>query len=183
MIRRVAVCVALSVSAVAVVTFAVGQPVKSTESAPKVDPLRSIAALAPFIGEWKFDGKWEDGSPLKARTVYGWGVGRKHVKFATFVAAEKGEYQRYEGFLTWQPDAGCFAEYSFAFDGAVSEYRLDTADGQKFAIGFTPLHADHPAQVRQEVEFTDANTQSWTVEMHAGEAWQRIMKGEWKRVK
>ena len=43
-------------------------------SAAAGDPL---APLGRFAGEWEVDGKWSDGSPLRARNVYAWGLGMK----------------------------------------------------------------------------------------------------------
>ena len=43
----------------------------------KAEAEKRLAALERFGGEWSVDGKWADGTPLHARSVMAWSLGKK----------------------------------------------------------------------------------------------------------
>src|SRR5262245_40518108 len=103
-------------------------------------PADPLASLARFVGEWTVDGKWSDGQTLRARSVMDWGLGKKILKAKTFVQnPDNTEYQRYEAIMAWHPEKKCLYEISFAFDGNISEYRLDPKDRDTLHVGFEPV--------------------------------------------
>jgi hypothetical protein len=167
---------------VAAVALAAEQPAKEGGQGTKEDPLRSVQAFTPFLGEWQIEGAWDDGRPLKARNVFEWGIGGKHIKVGTFLLRPEGDVQRYDGMLTWHPRKQCLASYSFAVDGGISEYRVDTADGKTFTFGFEPWDSTDAQKIRQTIVFENPKVYTWTVEAHEGEEWKRLIKGQWKRI-
>ena len=187
------------------VAFAPAPP-PNTAPPANVTPTRVLAggetlrtaAFARFIGEWKFDGHWESGEELHARSVCEWGLNHKHIRGRTYVQrapddqhanglhpAEK-EYQRYETLFSWHDGKKSLVCYTFAYDGGIREERIETSDGKVFHFGLTAWDDATPSNLHQTIEFTDDDTYLWTVEMKspgkdgAGE-WQRLIKGTWKR--
>src|SRR6267142_6392473 len=112
-------------------------------------PADPLEALARFAGEWTVDGKWSDGKSLQARSVCEWGLGKKIMKAKTFVMDGDREYQRYEAVMAWHPEKKCLYEISFAFDGSISEYRLDPKDRDTLHVGFEPVPGGKTPNVRQ----------------------------------
>lgn len=139
-----------------------------------------VAPLSPFIGEWTIDAQWDNGTPIQARSVYRWILDGRHVSVQTFIGRRDAESQRYESVMTWHPGEACLVTYGFAVDGGVTEYRMDAVSPTVFRIGFDPLHGKD-TRVRQTIEFLDASTFEWTVEMKQEDGWVRLIKAPWKR--
>jgi hypothetical protein len=152
-------------------------------AADKPAAANPLAALERFAGEWVVDGKWADGSPLHARTVYEWGLGKKIMKARTFVQNGASEYQRYEGILAWHPEKKCLFQISFAFDGALSENRIETKGPDTLRIGWVPFHKDKPARVRQVITFQGKDRFRWVVSLKSGTEWKQLIDATWKRKK
>jgi hypothetical protein len=142
-----------------------------------------LAALERFVGEWEVDGKWSDGNSLHARGVYEWGLGKTILKAKTFVRDGDKEYQRYESVLAWHPEKKGLYEISFAFDGAISEYLIESKDADTLHFGWEPFHADKPSKVRQVIKFVDKDHFRWTVTLKDGDEWKQLIEATWKRKK
>jgi hypothetical protein len=141
-----------------------------------------LAPLERFVGgEWVTDGRWASGDPLRARGVYEWGVGKKFIRAYTYVQDGDREYQRYEGIMGWHPKKRSLFEISFAFDGAVSEYMIESKDANTLLIGFTPYGEDQDNKVRQTIKFTHRDTFVWTVSLKADAGWHQIIESTWHR--
>jgi len=143
-------------------------------------PESKVMPLEPFIGEWVIDAHWDNGTPLRARAVYSWMLDGRHMSAKTFVGPPESERQRYETVMTWHPGEACLVTYGFGVDGGVTEYRMDAESPTLWRIGFAPLHGKD-ARIRQTVEFIDADTFEWTVEMNQNDGWTRLIKAPWKR--
>jgi hypothetical protein len=141
-----------------------------------------LAPIARFIGAWQVEGKWSDGTPLKARAVYTWGVNKKIIVGKTFVQdPAKGEYQRYEGILAWQPKKKRLYEVSFAYDGSISEVLIELVDKDTLHFGYRPFNEGEPANVRQIIHFTGDDAFVWTVLLKQGEDWTKLIEATWQR--
>jgi hypothetical protein len=153
--------------------------------APASQPAKpSAQVLEPFVGEWTIQAKWDSGAELKARNVYAWGLGNKHVTTKTFIQLPDGkEYQRYDTIMSHSDRLGCFTVYGFGYDGAVTEHRMDVSeDGRVFKIGFEPLHAGEPSPIRQTITLAeDRKSFEWVVEANAKGEWKQMMRGTWVR--
>src|SRR5262249_42673978 len=132
-------------------------------------------------GEWVTDGHWASGEPLHARGVYEWGVGKKIIKAYTYVTANGKEYQRYEGVMAWHPKKKSLFEISFAFDGAISEYILESKDNDTLQIGFVPYTEGEESKVRQTIKFNDNDSFVWTVSIKADDGWKQLIESTWHR--
>jgi hypothetical protein len=152
----------------------------SAADAPPSDD--HLAPVARFIGDWQVDAKWADGTPLKARATYTWGLNKKIVVGKTFVQdPTKGEYQRYEGILAWNPKKKSLYEISFAYDGSISEVLIDTVDKDTLHFGYRPFDEGGPANVRQTIHFASDDAFVWTVSVKSGETWSQIIEATWRR--
>jgi hypothetical protein len=140
-----------------------------------------LAPLQRFVGEWEADAQWADGSPLHARDVIEWGLDKKILKARTFVRDGDKEYQRYEAVMAWRPDRKCLYEISFAFDGEISEYVIESKDADTLLVGWTPYNPDKPSKVRQVIKFLDKDSYRWTITVKDGDDWKQIMDATWKR--
>jgi hypothetical protein len=140
-----------------------------------------LAMLERFVGEWEVDGKWSDGNALHARGVYEWGLGQKILKAKTFVRDGDKEYQRYESVLAWHPEKKSLYEITFAFDGALTEVLIDATGEDTLQIGYTPVTADKPSNVRQVIKFVDKDHFRWTVSLKDGDEWKQLIDATWKR--
>ena len=140
---------------------------------------KALAALDRFVGEWTVDGRWSDGSSLHARGVYEWGLNKRILKARTYVKDGEKEYQRYESVLAWHPDKKLLFEISFAFDGALSEYVVETAGKDTLRIGWTPFAADKPSRARQVIKFLDKDHFRWTVSLKEGDGWKQLIEAVW----
>jgi hypothetical protein len=169
-------------------TLAVG--VLALAGAPRVLPAADAPAaddhLAPvvrFIGEWQVDGKWSDGTPLKARATYTWGVNKKIIVTKTFVQdPAKGEYQRYEGIIAWNPKKKSLYEISFAYDGNITEVLMDLVDKDTLNLGYQPFNEGEPANVRQILHFESDDAFVWTVSVKPKDQdWTKLIEATWHR--
>jgi hypothetical protein len=129
-----------------------------------------LAALDRFAGAWTIEGKWSDGTPLHARSVYEWGLGKKIMRAQTFVKDGDPEYQRYESVLAWHPEKKSLYEITFAYDGAINEVLIESKDKDTLQIGWTPVRADKPSPVRQVIQFVGQDSFQWTA------TWKRQSK-------
>jgi hypothetical protein len=148
-------------------------------SAITPDPLQ---VLAPYVGgEWKIKGAWSDGSPLEAREIFGWGVGKRFVSCKTFVSKPgSGEYQRYETVFA-VGEGGKIVGYGFVYDGhvQVTEFKVD---GKKMT-GERPMKAADGGEgtLRQSIEQIEPNKLRWTVAFEKDGKVQPMMDGVWVR--
>jgi hypothetical protein len=139
-----------------------------------------LAALERLAGEWEIDAKWSDGSSLHGRSIYEWGLSKKILTAKSFVRGDK-EYQRYESVFAWHPDKKSLYGITFAFDGAISEYLIESKDENTLHIGWTAVNPDKPPKVRQVLKFLDKDHFQWLVSVKDGDDWKQIMDGTWKR--
>jgi hypothetical protein len=142
-----------------------------------------LAPLAQFVGEWEVDGKWSHGSPLHARGVYAWGLGKKIMTAKTFVKNGDKEYQRYEAVMAWHPEKKSLFQISFAFDGSLTEVLMEPKDRDTLHVGWTPFAAGKPSKVRQVLRFVDNDHFRWVVSIQEGTGWKQIMDATWVRKK
>src|SRR5207302_1864149 len=104
---------------------------------------------------WTVEGKWSDGSLLKARNIYAWSLGKKIMTSRTFVRDGDKEYQRYEAILACHPGKKSLYQVSFAFDGSMTETLMEAKDKDTIHIGWTPFAEDKPSMIRQTIRFVD----------------------------
>ncbi len=140
-----------------------------------------VQKFAPFAGEWTIEATWSAGNPLKAHNVNTWTLGNTHLSGQTFVGEGAEKYQRYQSMFSYDAKHECLVSYSFAADGAVSAYRVDTEDGKTFKFGFSPIAHEELPKVRQTIVFKSADEYQWIVELNANGSWSQIMDGIWKR--
>jgi hypothetical protein len=140
-----------------------------------------LSPLERFAGEWTVDGKWSDGSRLRGRAVYEWGLGKKILRTKSFVMDGDREYQRYEGIFAWHPEKKSLYHVSFAFDGGMTETLVDVMDKDTLHLGWTPFVKDRPQAVRQTIRFLDDDRFGWVVELKKGDKWVQLIDATWKR--
>jgi hypothetical protein len=141
-----------------------------------------LAPLARYIGEWEVDGKWSDGSPLHARGTYAWGLDKKIIIAKTFVRdPAKGEYQRYEGIMAWNPKKKSLFEISFAYNGEITEVLIDVVEKDTLHLGYRPFNEGDPARVRQILHLINDDAFVWTVSLKTGDDWSKIIEATWHR--
>jgi hypothetical protein len=146
------------------------------------DATDHLAPLTRFVGEWEVEGKWSDGTPLHARSVYTLGLNNKILTGRTFVTdPKKGEYQRYEGVMAWHPKKKSLFEISFAFNGEISEVLYDVVDKDTLHIGYRPFNEGDAQRVRQIIHFTGDDAFVWTVLLKQGDDWSKLIEATWHR--
>jgi hypothetical protein len=162
--------------------YATTRPASAVQSAPsgasaeQAKAAELLATLEPYIGgEWIMDGQWADGTPLKAREVFEWGVGKKFVRVRTFVTAETGEYQRYEGMYGVKD--GKLTGWNFSYDGSsqVGEWKVE---GKKLSTT-----SDMPGGVtlRQSFELVEPDKFHWMVGTEKDGQYTPMFDGFWVR--
>lgn len=144
------------------------------------DAKSEVQTFAPFLGEWTIHGTWSDGRPLVAHNIYSWALNSSHLACQTWVGEGAEKHQRYQSMMSYDAKHECLTTYSFAVDGAVSAYRVETEDGKTFRFGFNPIGTEE-TNVRQTITFNSADEYRWIVEINANGTWTRIMDGTWKR--
>src|SRR5262245_43869932 len=140
-----------------------------------------LLALERFIGEWTIEANWSSGQPLRARAVYEWGLGKKIIKARLYVGEGEKEYQRYESVLAWHPQKRTLFEISFAFDGAITEQRIDPVDADTFRLGWSPFGEGEAPRVRQTLAFRGRDAHDWEAQVKSGEEWKTQIRGTWNR--
>ena len=142
-----------------------------------------LAPLARFAGAWTLDAKWADGTPLRARAVYEWGLGGKIMRARTFIINGTDERQRYEDVIAWDPRRESIVDVSFSVDGAINEMLVESKDEHTLLFGWKPYHEGKPGRVRQTITFDDKDRFVWIVELNTEGEWKQIMEGTWVRAK
>ena len=167
-----------------------GAPVDTSPKAPAAAPASdataaaneaALAAVAPYIGEWRIKAKWAAGNDLEGREVFTWGVGKKFVHCKTFVNKPDGggEYQRYE--TIFGAKDGKLMAWAFTFDGK--------ADLDEFKIDGKRLYTSKPmaaqdggtGTLHQSIELVDPNKFRWLVSFEKDGKTQPLMDGMWIR--
>jgi len=97
------------------------------------------------------------------------------MKAKTFVTDGDREYQRYEAVMAWHPEKKCLYEVSFAFDGSVSEYRVDPKDRDTLHVASSRFREASRPNVRQIITFLDNDSYRWVILLKQGEEWKQIM--------
>ena len=143
-----------------------------------------LAPLARFVGEWRLAAKWADGTALRARAEYEWGLEKKIMRGRTFIIdAEGKERQRYEDVMAWDGRRGSLVDVSFSVDGAVNEIVVEKKDEDTLLWGWTPYLEGREGKVRQTIQFKGEDRFAWVVELKGEEGWRKIMEGTWVRAK
>jgi hypothetical protein len=141
-----------------------------------------LAPLARFVGgQWVIHGRWSNGEDLKARSVYEWGIANKIIVAKTYVMNGDKEYHRYEGIFAWHPKKKSLVQFSFAYNGDLTETVMEIKDKDTVHVGWTPYNPGQPGNVRQVLKFQDDNSFVWTVALKNGDKWDQIMEGTWER--
>lgn len=140
-----------------------------------------LGPLAPAVGyEWRVEGNWSNGSPLKARAVYEPGLDGKIIKSQVFVSMGETEYQRYESIIAWHPEKQALYELTVSVDGEITEWKIEDR-GQK-TLQLTHFEtAPGKPNVRQTMKFTDEQTMDWIVEIEQDGAWRELLHAPWRR--
>ena len=155
---------------------------------PRVTPAQEkgaerLAPLSRFIGDWTLDANWSDGTPLRARAVYEWGLGGKILRARTFIITGADERQRYEDVIAWDPRRESIVDVSFSVDGAINEILVESKDENTLLFGWKPYHEGKPGRVRQTITFEAKDRFVWVVELNAEGDWKQIMQATWVRAK
>lgn len=140
-----------------------------------------LAPLARLVGEWNLEAKWVDGTPVRARAVYRWGLGGTIMTARMFVIDGADERQRYEEVMAWDRRRQSIVDISFSVDGAINEILVEPRDDDTLLFGWTPYHPSKAGKVRQTIRFDGKNRYVWIVERNAEGAWKQIMEGTWVR--
>lgn len=140
-----------------------------------------VQKFAPFVGEWTIRATWAGGNPLVARNVNAWTLNNTHLSGQTVVGEGDAAYVRYHTYMSYDAKHNCLVSTSFAMDGAVSSYRVETEDGKTFKLGFTPIGQEELPKVRQTIHFRTADAYQWIVELNQDGTWTQIMDGVWTR--
>lgn len=142
----------------------------------------ALQVLAPYVGgEWRIKANWSDGSPLEAREIFEWGVGKRFVNCKTFVSKSGGgEYQRYET-IFGVGQSGKIVCYSFVYDGQVHVTDF-TVEGKKLT-GERPMKGADGSEgtLRQSVEQIEPNKFRWIVAFVKDGNVNPMMDGVWVR--
>jgi hypothetical protein len=163
------------------VTFMLVLALTPVNAADDAADAGKLAPLSRFAGQWTLDAKWADGTPLKARAVYEWGLEKKILRAKTFIVNGDEERQRYEDVMAYDPRREALVDVSFSIDGTVNEIVIEKKDEDTLLFGWTPYHADKPAKVRQTIRFEGNDKFVWRVELNAEGEWKQIMEGAWAR--
>jgi hypothetical protein len=142
-----------------------------------------LAPLSRFVGQWTLDAEWTDGTPLKARAEYEWGLEKRILRGRTFLLGAEGkERQRYEDIMAWDARRASIVDASFSVDGAVNEIIVEEKDDDTLLWGWKPYVEGREGRVRQTIRFEGNDRFVWIVELNGEAGWQQIMEGTWKRV-
>lgn len=99
------------------------EPIQA-ESESASAPLAALARLAG--GQWRGTIKLLDGSVIRARHIYEWGLGGKILKSKTYGAfGERPEALVYEGLFAWQPEKKAIAFQEVAAYGGTNEGTIE----------------------------------------------------------
>jgi hypothetical protein len=142
-----------------------------------------LGPLARFVGgEWVVHGKWTNGEPLQARTTYEWGIANQIIKSKTYVTnPAKGQYQRYEGIFAWHPEKKSLVQYSFSFDGHLTETIVEVVDPDTIHVGWKPFESGRDTPIRQVLKFEGKDQFVWTVLMKDKDNWKKLIEATWER--
>ncbi len=156
-----------------------GLVVAALGAGPDAKP--DVHVFDPFAGEWTIHATWAGGNPLVAHNINQWVLNNTHLSGQTWVGEGAAKYQRYLSMFSYDAKHGCLTTTSYAMDGAVSTYRVETEDGKVFKFGYSPIGNEELPKVRQTTTFTSADEYRWVVELNTDGKWSQIMDGTWKR--
>jgi len=83
--------------------------------------------------------------------------------------------------LAWHPEKKSLFEISFAYDGGVSEFLIESKDKDTLHIGWMSFVPDKPSNVRQVIKFLDRDHLQWVVSVKDGETWKQLIDATWTR--
>jgi len=143
---------------------------------PAAEPANPLQPLAHLVGgQWRGEIKMLDGTVIRARHVYEWGLGQSILKSKTYGAVGEGsERLVYEGVFAWHPEKKAIVFREFSAFGGVNEGTIAPEDN---ALHFS--WADYSkkgvTEYRETMRFPDRDHYTSEAYKKTAEGWEKIL--------
>jgi len=148
----------------------------AAESAKPLEPLAHLVG-----GQWRGELKMLDGTVIRARHVFEWGLGGTILKSKTYGASgERPERLVYEGVFAWHPGQKAIVFREFSAFGEVNEGTIAPEDGA-LHVSWTDQGPSGATEYRETLRFPDRD--HYTSEAHKKTAagWEKMLDSAFAR--
>jgi uncharacterized protein YndB with AHSA1/START domain len=159
---------------------AAAQPpaVQATPAAPE-KPLVPLAHLVG--GQWRGELKLLDGTVIRARHVFEWGLGGTILKSKTYGAVGDGaERLVYEGFYGWDAAKNAIVFQEFSAFGSVNQGAL-VPEGNELHYSWTESSRRGATEYRETLSFPDKDHYTSEGERKGKNGWEKFVTSSFRR--
>lgn len=144
----------------------------------------SLDLLRPFLGgEWKTEGKWANGNPLRAVMKFDWLLAEKHLRAEGFTVDEAGNQQPRDVSI-FSIAEGQLVQHVFAADGNARRAVGHVAEDGAIVFEWSRPNADGSATaLKQIIRLVDQDTAQQQFLMHIRGEWHTLLDTTWHRQK
>ncbi len=154
--------------------FFTAAPAVAQQSAPpQAKPLEPLAHLVG--GQWRGEIKMLDGTVIRARHIFDWGLGGTILKSRTYGAVgERPEQLVYEGMFAWHPEKKAIAFREFSAFGGVNEGTI-TPEGNDLSFYWADHTKNGTTEYRETLRFPDRDHYHSEAYKKTAEGWEKIL--------
>jgi uncharacterized protein YndB with AHSA1/START domain len=152
---------------------------QSEPSAPPAKPLEPLAHLVG--GQWRGELKLVDGTVIRARHVFEWGLDGTILKSKTYGAIGDGEERLvYEGVYGWHPGKKSIVFQEFSAFGSANEGTL-VPEGNALHYTWTERSRRGASEYRETLSFPDRDHYTSEGERKAENGWEKFVTSSFRR--
>lgn len=148
---------------------------QTTAQAKSESPAHPLAPLAHLMGgQWRGQIKLIDGTVIRARHVYEWGLGGKILKSKTYGAIGDGpEALVYEGLFAWHPEKKAIGFQEVAAYGGTNEGTIEP-EGNALHYFWTQYSSDGVTVYKETLLFPDNDHYTSEAYKKTDEGWEKF---------
>lgn len=142
-------------------------------------PLEPLAHLVG--GQWRGQIKMLDGTIIRARHVFEWGLGQSILKSETYGAVGEGsERLVYEGVFAWHPEKKAIAFREFSAFGGVNEGTITPGDNA-LHFSWADYGKNGVTEYRETLRFPDSDHYTSEAYKKTAEGWEKVLDTAFER--
>jgi len=153
-------------------------PAKAAE-APPAKPLEPLAHLVG--GQWRGELKMVDGTVIRARIIFEWGLDGSLIKSKTYGAVGDGpERLAYEGMFAWHPGKKAIVFREFSAFGGVNEGTI-VPEGDALHVTWADYDQSGLTEYRETLRFSDRDHYTSVADKKTAGGWEKMLESAFAR--
>jgi uncharacterized protein YndB with AHSA1/START domain len=145
-------------------------------------PAKPLEPLAHLVGgQWRGELRLVDGTVIRARHLFEWGLNGTIIKSRTYGAVgERPESLAYEGVFAWHPGKKAIVFREFSAFGEGKEGTITPADGA-LQVSWTAVGKSGATEYRETLRFPDRDHFASEAFKKTAEGWEKMLDSAFAR--